>query len=203
MRAATAFVAIDGPPDRRSTVTIDASAIYLLSAPKVPREVREEAIERAERGEHITKAEAERMVAERVAETVRRMREEYDAAAEAEDQPERHAPTLDDAIAMMCELTGRKKLAAHQVQSLAHALGRAIAYGDTLYQPISDEDARKAEGRIKLTSEALRALGFFGAEAMPPREFVKIAPDYVRAKFATLVPKARAWLDECADALEG
>ena len=43
-------------------LTIDATALYALSAPDVPPAARDEAISRAEAGEHITKAEAEEMV---------------------------------------------------------------------------------------------------------------------------------------------
>jgi hypothetical protein len=41
---------------------IDAHALYLLAGRTVPAEVRTEAVERAESGERITKAEAERLV---------------------------------------------------------------------------------------------------------------------------------------------
>lgn len=43
---------------------IEVGALYLLAAPRMPRPVREAVIERAEAGERITKAEAERMIAE-------------------------------------------------------------------------------------------------------------------------------------------
>jgi hypothetical protein len=46
------------------SVTLDARALYLLAAPKVPAAVRQNAIDRAEDGERITRAEAERMIAE-------------------------------------------------------------------------------------------------------------------------------------------
>ena len=41
---------------------IDASALYALAAPDVPESVRQEAVERAEAGERISKREAEDMV---------------------------------------------------------------------------------------------------------------------------------------------
>jgi hypothetical protein len=52
-----------------SVLTIDATALYTLAAPDVPQSARNEAVERAQAGEHISKAEA------RVAEAqVRRQR---------------------------------------------------------------------------------------------------------------------------------
>jgi hypothetical protein len=42
-------------------------ALYLLAKPSVPDEVRQEAIDRAATGERITRAEAEKMIAKRVA----------------------------------------------------------------------------------------------------------------------------------------
>lgn len=52
MNAATAF----GKIENFSTLTIDTTALYLLSSDKCPDETREEFIERAEKGEHITHA---------------------------------------------------------------------------------------------------------------------------------------------------
>jgi hypothetical protein len=45
-------------------LAIEAKALYALSAPDVPQAVRDEAVERAEAGERITKADADKMVAE-------------------------------------------------------------------------------------------------------------------------------------------
>jgi len=52
MKAAETF----GELDKLSNMTIDTSALYLLSSDKCPDETREEFIERAERGERITHA---------------------------------------------------------------------------------------------------------------------------------------------------
>jgi hypothetical protein len=51
MQAATVFKSLN-----LSIFTIDTSALYLLSSSKCPDEVRDDFIERAERGEHITHA---------------------------------------------------------------------------------------------------------------------------------------------------
>jgi hypothetical protein len=51
------------PTAGKEIETIDVSAIYLLAAPSTPPSARDAAIARAADGEHITKAEAEAMVA--------------------------------------------------------------------------------------------------------------------------------------------
>jgi antitoxin (DNA-binding transcriptional repressor) of toxin-antitoxin stability system len=50
-----------------ASLTIDATALYALAAPDVPQQAREEAVERAESGEHITLKDAQEMVAKAVA----------------------------------------------------------------------------------------------------------------------------------------
>jgi hypothetical protein len=62
MRAAGAF----GEFRTERNLEIDASALYLLSREQVPEEVRAEAVEKAEAGEHLTKEAAERLVTDRV-----------------------------------------------------------------------------------------------------------------------------------------
>jgi hypothetical protein len=49
-----------------TSITIDATALYALSAPDVPQEARVEAVSRAEDGEHISKADAEAMIAKAI-----------------------------------------------------------------------------------------------------------------------------------------
>ncbi len=50
-----------------NNLTIDATALYALAALEVPQSTREEAIERAEAGEHLTLKDAQEMVAKAVA----------------------------------------------------------------------------------------------------------------------------------------
>jgi hypothetical protein len=45
-------------------LTIDATALYALAAPDVPQSARDAAIEQAERGEHVTREYAEKLIAE-------------------------------------------------------------------------------------------------------------------------------------------
>lgn len=181
-------------------LTIDATALYYLSAPSVPDAVREEVIEQAETGKRITIEEAERMVADRVAKEIEEvraaLRQQQEQASSTDEAPPPE-PTINDAIALMCKLTGRKKLTPRQMQSLAHAMQKTVQYGGAIYAPVSDEDARKADLAVKVTSDLMRALAFFEGEAMPPARLIELAPDYVRANLERMVPKAREWLDEC------
>jgi hypothetical protein len=71
-------------------LTIDATALYALSAPDVPQAVRDEALSRAEDGERITKTEADQMVADArqaaIAEAIAAEREAMAIALEAKDR---------------------------------------------------------------------------------------------------------------------
>jgi hypothetical protein len=53
----------------------DVTALYVLAAPGVPQEVRDEAIERAEAGERITKADADMMITDAVSKAIAAERE--------------------------------------------------------------------------------------------------------------------------------
>jgi hypothetical protein len=66
MSVANAFGGQSGWP-RDGQLTIDASALYVLSSPDVPQPARDEAVERARAGKHITKKEADEMVRQALA----------------------------------------------------------------------------------------------------------------------------------------
>jgi hypothetical protein len=70
-------------------LTIDATALYVLSAPDVPQAARDQAVAQAESGKHVTKADAEALIADamrkeqaKFAETVAKLRTEAAAALE-------------------------------------------------------------------------------------------------------------------------
>jgi hypothetical protein len=63
-------------PSSLADVTFEAKALYLLARSSIPQEIRDEAVERAERGERITLAEAEKLIIERVATEVEKQRQE-------------------------------------------------------------------------------------------------------------------------------
>lgn len=58
-------VALAFTPDKLAGVQIDPSALYVLSAPSTPEDVREKALDRAEAGERITHQKAQELVDER------------------------------------------------------------------------------------------------------------------------------------------
>jgi hypothetical protein len=100
MRVATAF------GEQFKTVLnlqIDATALFVLAGPYVPQSIRNDAIEAAEAGEHITKAKAEGMVAEAVEKAKRSTAEEKErqfreAVAEAQiGEAERVQAAIDEA----------------------------------------------------------------------------------------------------------
>jgi hypothetical protein len=142
-------------------LTIDATALYTLAAPEVPPEVRDRAVELAEQGEHVTKAEADRLIAEAmqseqekfeaavgnlsaetaertlraVADATRRLAEDKEAL-EAEIQRINDAavkPDVEILVSQLCKATGRKKLKPAQLQHLAFILGTGVTDGKRVY----------------------------------------------------------------------
>jgi hypothetical protein len=72
-RTAFRYVAVAeafGKTDTVSVLEIDAGARYMLAGPTVPEPARETAIKKAERGDRITKAEAEKLIRESVQQAV-------------------------------------------------------------------------------------------------------------------------------------
>jgi hypothetical protein len=57
MKVANAFRSLPDR-DRNEDITINANALYALASPRVPQIVRDDAVERATKGERITKAKA-------------------------------------------------------------------------------------------------------------------------------------------------
>jgi hypothetical protein len=148
-------------------LTIDATALYALSAPDVPQEARDAAIEQAEDGERITKADAEALITEALqAERVKfeAIVAELQAAAEADPDAAPDVPML---VEQLCQATGRKKLKPAQFQHLACILGTAITDGSKVYPPSSLEESQEAEERLRISAPALRALEYFLAAPDP------------------------------------
>jgi hypothetical protein len=175
-------------------LTIDATALYALSAPDVPQEARDEAIERAEDGEHISKADAEALiVAAMQAERTKfeAIIAELQAAAGAtDDAGALDIPTI---VEHLCKATGRKKLKPAQFQHLACILGTAITDGSKVYPPSTMEESRQAEERLRVSAPAMRALEYFLAAPEPDVVVDALRPfqaDTVRR----CVGVARTWL---------
>jgi hypothetical protein len=130
--------------------TQDGSSVYALAAPDVPQAVRTEAVERAEAGEHISKADAEQIIAETEREMEAQLREAVaaerrganqrlqQAVTNAEQQhakdkaalqreiarikTEQGEPDVQQAIEMFCKILKRPKLNAKQLRLLAQVL---------------------------------------------------------------------------------
>jgi ribosomal protein L29 len=117
--------------------TQDGSSVYALAAPDVPQAVRTEAVERAEAGEHISKADAEQIIAETEREMEANQRLQQ-AVTNAEQQhakdkaalqreiarikTEQGEPDVQQAIEMFCKILKRPKLNAKQLRLLAQVL---------------------------------------------------------------------------------
>ena len=149
-------------------LTIDATALYALSAPDVPQEARDAAIEQAEDGDRITKADAETLIAD----ALRIERAKFEAIvaelqAAAETTDDEGAPDIPTLVEQLCQATGRKKLKPAQFQHLACILGTAITDGSKVYPPASIEESQEAEERLRISAPALRALEYFLAAPDP------------------------------------
>ena len=161
-------------------LTIEATALYALAAPEVPPEARDHAIELAEQGEHVTKAEADRLIAEAmqseqekfeaavgqlraevaertaraVADATQRLAEDKEAL-EAEIQRINDAavkPDVDILVSQLCKATGRKKLNPAQLQHLAFILGAGVTDGSRVYPPATHEQSMAAEEQLRISA---------------------------------------------------
>ena len=196
--AAKKFIAVakafSDPSIVTNDLTIDATALYALSAPDVPQEARDEAIERAEDGEHISKADAEALiVAAMQAERTKfeAIIAELQASAEAtDDAAALDIPTIVDHL---CKATGRKKLKPAQFQHLACILGSAITDGSKVYPPSTMEESRQAEERLRVSAPAMRALEYFLA-APEPEVVVDALRPFQADTVRRCVGVARTWL---------
>jgi hypothetical protein len=146
-------------------ITIDATALYALSAPEVPQEARDEAVERAEDGEHISKADAEALITG----ALQAERQKFEAiiAELQEEAASGDTPTIPTIVEQICQATGRKKLKPAQLQMLACILGTAITDGSKVYPPSTLEESRQAEDQLRISAPALRALEYFLAAPDP------------------------------------
>jgi hypothetical protein len=111
-------------------LTIDATALYALSAPAVPQEARDWAVEAAEDGDRVTLVQAEAMIAD----ALQAERAKFEAMvealqAEAEEDDPGGGHSVAELIQRLCEATNRKRLKPAQYQHLACILGTAITDG--------------------------------------------------------------------------
>lgn len=272
-----------------SDLQIDASALYLLSREKVPEEVRAEAVEKAEAGEHLTKEAAERLIADRVVAALNQAREaaEAEKAAALEEARERLAseqaalqqqiddtraelevakhnsddgarkeleaqtldlqrqlrelsdrilnaetekqqaiknavkqaieplrekyqelrdklaelneeerePDLQDAIEIICKISGKKKLSTREVQYLAACMGMGIEHGGKIISPATPEQSHNAEFALKISSDFQRSLSFIAETGLHPQQVYEACPPFLRKAAKEGIPHAIQWLE--------
>jgi hypothetical protein len=201
-----------------SDCTIDAGALYLLAAPEASDDWRREVVETAH-GKRITVEEAETIAARQVAEAVRKAREESRTAVdqavkqaatqikqlrqELEDRDEAAAtpPSLDDAISLLAQLTGKKSPPDRMIYALARELGETITYRKKTYPPTDEATAKAA------TADLQRAADFAGLLArlalLPaPAEMLALLPGYLRAPVGSNLRLVDRWLGEFIELFE-
>jgi hypothetical protein len=198
-------------------LTIDATALYALAAPDVPQPVREEAVHRAQAGEHITKAEADQIIADaerrfqqqldqvrldaeaQVEAEIARAGKKFDrsrAAMEAEIERLQAAGEL-PGVAEICEalrkFTGQSKLTPKQYKLIALTLNTSIADGSRVYQPVADEVIEQNQINLEIAGPMVRALEYF-AGAPDPEQVWRVCPLPLRAAARRNAVAATAWL---------
>lgn len=221
MRVAKAFEIPNGSVF--GALTIDATALYALSAPDVPQSAREAAIEQAEAGERITKAAAEKLVAQAEKDMARKIREalaeecraskarETEAIQKAKDKhakdtaalqaaiakikAERKEPSIADAVVLFCKILGKSKLNAKQMQLLAQIVGEPVTDGKRVYPPVSEAELQRVEENLKIASAFDRALEYFPS-APSPQIVRDAAIPSQRAKADRLLASAIDWLTQ-------
>ncbi|HEY2617819.1 MAG TPA: DUF3102 domain-containing protein [Acetobacteraceae bacterium] len=211
-------------------ITIDATALYALAATDVPQTARDEAVLLAELGEHVTKADADRLIADAmrtervkfeeavtqiraeahertsraVADATERLAENNEALA-AEIKRIRDAETKPDVealVSQLCKATGRKKLRPEQLQHLAFILGVGVTDGKRVYPPATKEEAAEAEANLRVSGPALRALEYFPGAPAPDEVRHSLRPAQVESARRN-AERASGWLAEFSGLLRG
>lgn len=214
MAAADAF----GKSPTVVDLPIDAGALYLLAGPSVPPAAREAAIELAETGERITKADAEKMVAERSRQGIERALAEYQAAEAkrldaaiaaattalandkatlkrtiAELRAKQSKPNVEALCKAIERSLGVRSLSPDQYRLLAQLLGTSIAVGKAAYGPVPKEKILENEENLRIASKITEALETLAGA--PPAEAVAIATWPVQRKqHRRVLDTAIAWL---------
>jgi len=207
-------------------LTIDASALYLLSRDTMPQAIRDEAVERAEAGEHITLEAAEKLIAERVAQALTDMRERLTDKEEEvssledrnlqlcdeveslkghlaslKDELAEREPTAEDAAEIIRKITGKKKLSDRQMQGLALALGTPITDGNKSFPPATPEESEKATGDLRIAAPFMQVLEYFQTAPKPAVVFAALRP-FMLPTMRRNLPIALDWLKRFAEEIE-
>lgn len=131
-------------------LTIDATALYALSAPDVPQEARDEAIERAAGGEQISKADADKMVADAKAAEAATREVQVREAIDAYDA--QHRRQVAEAITEATQRLRKDK------KALQDEIARIKANAETPDLTALSETVRKMLGLKKLGEEQWRLI---------------------------------------------
>jgi hypothetical protein len=203
------------------SIQIDFEALRVLASPRVPNEAAEEAMSRAQSGERITKAKAEEMATEAVREAeakfqamVKKIRAEQEAEIDqaieeaterlVDDQAElkreisrlRKAKTTIDVAGIaqaLCDMLGKKTLSDDQWRSLAQILGKAIAHGKRVYEPITKEQLKVNEENLRIASEMTYALETL-TRAPAPEIMIKATWPVQKKMHKRMIDGAIKWL---------
>lgn len=208
------------------SLAIDAGALFRLSAPSTPAIARDAAIEQAaETGTRITKAEADKLIADATREAAEtaiadaranlhedKRRAVEDATRTLADDKEALQDRLaeiersmrDPSVKDICETIKRTlditSMKPEQYKLLARILGYPISIGKTLYDPIPEVDAALITENLRLSSqitEAIRAL--FSAPG--PELMRKMTWPVQRNQHREMIDAVIGWLDQYKELL--
>jgi hypothetical protein len=203
---------------------IEARALYFLSAPTIPESLRKKAARKSKNGKAVTLEHAEKMVADAVAAAVTKAEKRIEAAKEqnaelagelSQLKQSAKEPTEQDAIAMFCKLTGKRKLTARQHAALMIALehqaipekfARELSTNPAIGN-VADTNGKLQTGRTKEEDreqmQRLRPLTIltssFDAIAnikVAPEELVVSIPDWYRKEVRRSFTAAWAWIEQ-------
>jgi hypothetical protein len=211
-----------------SDIKIDARALYLLARPKVPPEIRSEAVELAQEGKHITEADAERMIAERVVEALDEARR---AAAARQDLLETERAELRDERDALSQRVGELRenteiLVSEATRSLAEHCAKLTEKIVEIEQQRRNPTAAdvidvvcKMIGKTRLSEREIQGIALatgkcieYGGKIIPPSKpeesrqaeaALRLSSDFERALtfFARPIGDPRQTFDACPDYL--
>lgn len=204
-----------------ANVPVTNEALYLLAGPSVPQSVRDEAIEKAENGDRITKKDAEGLVRESVQKAVADYRaSQHDAMERAIEQATRRLsgdnealrreisriktakdkPDMEDVCRTIEQSLGVEKLSPPQYRALAETMGRTIVVGKTSYDPEPREKIVQNEEHLRIASKITEALEVL-AGAPPAASVVDATWPVQRKQHARVIGGVIEWLTAYQDLL--
>jgi hypothetical protein len=192
-------------PNSAGLRNFSREALYVLAGPAVPEEARDTAIQKAEDGEKITKAAAEKIIAEKTREGIERAVSEYResqskatqqaiaaATERLKDNNEalrneldriertRRQPDTEEVCRTVERSIGVRKLTPAQYKALAAALGQTIVVGRVSYDPAPRETIVQNEENLRIASKITEALEILAGA--PPADSVIAATWPVQRK---------------------